>query len=105
MTGAAARVSAALAARRLARAIPHNRALAERPAGGGPVVVGMTVTGVMALEGLTVTLFSEKCLFPQDACMVSSPSQTKNLERTLIFMFQGLKMFLKQNVLMQTWID
>ena len=31
-----------------------------------------------------MTLFSEKCLFPLDACMVSCPTSSKNLGQTLM---------------------
>ena len=33
---------------------------------------------------MTVTLFSEKMLFPLDANVVSCPCRSKNLERTVV---------------------
>ena len=41
-------------------------------------------TTFIILVSLTVTLFSEKCLFPLDAYMVTCPTRSKNLERTLM---------------------
>ena len=38
------------------------------------------------MVSLTVTIFSEKCLFLLDAYVVSCPIQSKNIERTLICM-------------------
>ena len=47
---------------------------------------------LIILLSLMVTLFSEKCLFPLDAYVVSCPTGSKNIERTLTYMLDCMEL-------------
>ena len=57
---------------------------------------------LIVLVSLTATIFSEKCLLPINGYMVLCPTQSKNLERTLILMAIKLVSVIMINIYSET---